>query len=181
MLGFRPASYGMMLNPVLMEGAEQEAAPFTPGVGMVLSKLSEVYLFLTERGDVLKVTEINGDLATILIDGVFGTIPKRYIRMDGEEPYTPWDGYARSKAPFYSSHKLSDDPEELKRNTVIKVLEDLGDVYLVEVDGELGFMEIEKVSDKKVSGGGGGGSSSGGSSGGGGSSSGGGDWTAPVL
>lgn len=177
-LGFRPAAYGMMLNPVLMEGTEAEEPVFTPGVGMVLSKLTEVYIHLTERDDVVKVTSIDGDICTILVDGLFGTMPKRYIRMEGEEPYAAWDGYARSNAPFYTSHRMLDEPQKLKRNTVVRVLEDLGDYYLVEVDGELGFMNLEKVSEKKVSSGSS--SSSSGDSGGsgGGSSS---DWTEPVL
>lgn len=172
-LGFRPSAYWQVMQP-LMENQEAEL-PFAPGLGTVLSDETEVYAVLIRRGETLKVTEKNEEVCTVLMEGRLVELSRQYIRLEGEEAYEVWDGYARSNAPFYGTKNLTGTPEKLKKNTKVQVLEEFGETCLVQVEDRLGYMETKQVSKKKIS--------SGSSSGGSGSSGGGGggDWTAPVL
>ena len=166
-LGFR---YGGEL-PVSLSAVYselEEPMPFAPGMGTILSDKTEAYLLLMKRGDTVKVTGVDGDVYSILTNGQIGTIPKRLVQLASEDAFEPWDGYTRLKAPLYGHYRLIGQAEELKVNTVVSVVADLEDCYMVELDGAVGFIPVTEVSAEKIKTGGGGGG-------------GGGEWTDPVL
>ncbi len=146
------------------------------GKGGVLSDLTEAYAAFLSRGDTIKVIDRDESHYHVLIDGQIGKVSLALLRLADEQAYEAWDGYAVKNAPFYANFRMLGEFEKLRINTVLHVLEDLGDRYLVSRDGALGFVAIEKVrADKQSESSGGGGSSGGGSSGGGG-----GEWTNPI-
>lgn len=114
--------------------------------------------------------------------GVFTSINRDFVLLEGDEPYESWTAYSRWSGEVYDNFWLYGEPaKKLNINTEITVILELDNCYAVEVDGELGYMEVDQLSQYRYATGGG--SSSSGSSGGGGSSSGssGEEWTPPIL
>lgn len=140
------------------------------GKGSVLSDLTEAYAAFLSRGDTISVIERDESHYHVLMDGQIGKVSLALLRLADEQAYAEWDGFSSKNAPFYGNFRMLGDFEKLRMNTVLRVLEDLGDRYLVSRDGALGFVAIEKVNVNKQyepSGGGGGGG-------------GGGEWTDPI-
>lgn len=163
-----------------------EAIPLVfPCSGMIIANDTEAYLSLLQRGDTVKVTDEDETYYHVYIDGVFCTVLKKLVRLSTEAAYTEWDGFTDNRAPFYADYRMNNELQKLARNTVVHVLEDLGDCYLVELDGQQGFILLKQVKEKRFSipsaSGGGGGDFGGGDGGGGGGGGGGAEWTEPVL
>lgn len=159
---------GMSIVRLSVPRMEQETpAAFAPGGGTVLADRVEAYRLLLNRGDAVKVIAEEDGFSRVLVDGQIGLAETRLLRMEAQGAYTAWDGYAQNKAAFYENYRLIGESESLKKNTAVHVVEDLGDCYLAEVDGALGCIPRDQVSETKIQ-----------SSGGGG---GGGEWTEPVL
>lgn len=147
-------------------GIRSEAAA-APQNGTVLADQTEAYIGCVGREDTVLVVDRDETYYHVLFDGKTGLIPKYLVRLESDEPYVSWQGYAESKAPFYGDYRMKGEAEQLKRNTVVTVLADLESCYQVEVDGKLGYIPKEEVSEEKVK------KSTGGGSGG--------EWTEPVL
>lgn len=128
---------------------------------------------LFEYGDEVRVLGVYGDTVRIYIYKNEASADSRLVRLEADEAYQSWEGYAASNGWTYTSPDLiGKSAEKLKLNTVVEVLEQLDGCFLVRVDGELFYMAEDGVSETKVvvshSGGGGG---SGGDAG----------WTDPIL
>ncbi|MDO4853242.1 MAG: hypothetical protein Q4A88_07475 [Clostridia bacterium] len=141
------------------------------GTYVVLADGVEAYYYIYDRGEDADVTEKGAPLSSLLNAEKIGTVPTELLRFEGEAAYKEWTGYAKNKAPFFKTYRRIDVPTELKQNTEVKVLEELSDCYVVELNNVIGFMDKDVVSKNKIASGGGKG---------GGSSSGG-EWTDPVL
>ena len=141
--------------------------PFAPSAAMILADGVEGYLAVCAAEDTLQVLEKGEDRCTVIVGEQTGAVQTDLLRFQEDPPYKQWNGFAKSKAQLHRQHRLLDEAVTLKRNTAVRVMGELGDLYLVEVNGEIGFLPRDQVSRTKISGG-----SSGGS---------GGDWTAPVL
>ena len=126
-------------------------------------------LVLLNRGDKVDVVgEHDEDHYVIRTEAGYGLVEKQFLRLEGEEAYETWTGYARNNAPIYEDYKLFGEPlAELKVNTELEILEELNYCYLVKTEDLTGCMEKTQVSKNRITGGGGGGgSSSGGADGG---------------
>ena len=54
-------------------------------------------------------------------------VEKRFVRLDSEEPFESWNGYAKSGAKVFDNVYLRGEPiAELKKNTKVTVLEGQG-------------------------------------------------------
>lgn len=153
---------------------ETEEEAFVPGMGKVIAHDIEAYITLTLRDDEVKVTEQTEETVIIwLADEFYGTLPRWLIQMEGDEAYETWEGYVKRNAVVYEEYQMRNELESPKTNTKVTVLDELPDCYVVELeDGRIGYMELDGVSETKVSSGGGGSGSSGG---------GGAVWTPPAL
>lgn len=145
----------------------------------VLVDDAELCLKYFERNDSVNVTQHTTDTCIIYLDGFYAFVPRIFVRMEQDEPYESWTGYAKWNAEVYDDYHLYGEPvKNLKTNTEVTVLDDLGYCYLVEAEGEFGMMRPETVSKWKQTSG----NSSNGSGGSsGGSSSGGEEWTPPKM
>lgn len=135
---------------------------------------------LFEYGDEVRVLSVDGDTAKIYIYKNEASVDSCLVRLETDEEFAAWEGYAASNGWTYTSPDLTGKSEnKLKLNTVVEVLEQFEGCYLVRVDGELFYMTEDGVSETQIvvtySGGGGGGGDSGG---GGGADAG---WTEPML
>lgn len=86
----------------------------------------------------------------------YGLVKKELLRMEGEEPYTAWFGYAYYNAEVYDNRYLTGEPvQKLKQNAVVEVLDDLGYCYVVQVEETKGFMNKTRLAKWPISNGGG--------------------------
>lgn len=159
---------------LLSSESESEAEPEYSGTARTIVDGAELWLTVFEPGDEVRVAQCDELECTVYYERQFAAIPRCFVRLEGEEAYEPWTGYAK-KAYIYKSHLLNDpEPERLSTNTKLTVTGELESCYVVEYNEEQFFVPKEQVSEDKIyeysgySGGGGGGSS-------------GGDWTAPAL
>jgi len=160
-------------------GPEMEES-FEKGMGTVLAADVEAYICLLLRGDEAKVTEYDEQTITIYLgDGLTAKLPRWLLRLEGDEEYEPWTGYSAWNGVAYEEYQMRNELKRLHSNKQVKVLDELPDCYVVEVDGEIGYMELDKVSPRRFSSSGSG--SSGGSGGGSGGGSAGSTWTPPAL
>lgn len=145
--------------------------------GVVLANDVRSSMYLTIRDEKLKVTNVTEEECEIYMEGYTAKLPRWLVFMEGDEEYVQWTGYAKSSAVVYEEYQMRNEVQTLKRNTEVLVLDELPDYcYVVEIEGEIGYMKLDGVSRNKIVYYGGGGSSSGGS--GGGSSE---TWTPPAM
>lgn len=129
------------------------------------------------RDDIVNVVgEYDEDHYVIKTEEGYGLVKKEYLRDANEPAYEVWTGYAYWNAEVYDNLYLTGEPaQNLKTNTKVEVLDDLGYCYVVRVDDTVAFMSKTRISKWAFSSGGGSGSNSGGGSsgsGGGGGSTG---------
>lgn len=171
-------------------GPEQEA-DFTGGEGRILAEDVEGYLLLWNRGNMLKVTQWDEDSCTIWFqDALYVNLPRYLVALEADENYETWTGYARSQAVVYQEYQMRNESKKLKLNQEVTVLDELAEksysyfypgCYVVEVDGEIGYMSADDVQSTRFATSKKGGSSGGSGSGSSGGSSGGDTWTPPAL
>lgn len=171
----RPAFSAKRLSSV-----EEPSAPVVySGAASVLADGAELVLTWFEPGDALRVLSADSERCTVYYDGQTASLSRFLVLVDGDAPYTPWEGYARPNAHCHSDYYLNDpEPRRLNANTVLSVIGELDTCYAVSLDGECVFLAKDFVSETKVTldwGSGGSGSS------GGTGSAGGGDWSPPAL
>lgn len=145
-----------------------ETEPFTPGCGTILAEGTEGYIAVFNAEDMVRVSERGEAVCTVLAGDRFGTVPTDLLFFDNPAPYEAWNGYAKSNAALHRHYRMLDELESLRTNTSVHVVGELRDLYIVEVNGQTGYLRMSGVSRAKITGG-----SSSGSSGG--------DWTEPVL
>lgn len=181
-------SLGIRGGITLLSAIPQQGA--VTGQATVRADGTEVVLGYYDRDDTVQIVIEDGfcesweGCCTVLLNDLYAHVSSSLIRRAGEEPYTPWDGYARYNARLYDSFYLQGEGTVLYGNKPIHVLCDLGSCYLVTVDDAPGYIAKDFVSPTPISSGGGGGSDSGSDSGSGGSGGGGGggsEWSDPVL
>ena len=131
----------------------------------------EAYLCITVRGDELKVSSVTEEQVEVWMEGFTATAPRWLMHMEGDEEYEPWTAYSYSSSIVYEEYQMRNELMTLEFNKELTVLDELPDCYVVEVDGQIGYMEFDSISEAYIvpySGGGGGGG-------------GGGIWSAPVI
>ena len=119
---------------------------------------------------------------TILEDGVYAYVPSAWVSKPGDEAFESWDGFAGYSCYLYDNFEMRGDAvKQIYANKAITVLWQAGDVSLIRVGDDVGYISTAtarttRIPTQKSSGGGGGSSSGGGGGGGGGS-----DWTPPAM
>ena len=142
---------------------------------VTLTHETRAYLYLFDRDEIVKVTKVGEVTCEVYVDGYFAEIPRWLVYLEGDEPYESWNGFARSKAQTYSKYQMRDAYalDQLKENTEVLVVDELPTCYVVEMNGEYVYMDLDDISKTRIK------HYSG--SGGGGNSSGGGEWTPPAM
>lgn len=139
-----------------------------PAAGVVLADGVEGYLALFQRDETVRVLAREAESCTLLVDGRTVPMASWLLSFEDQAPFEPFPAYAASKARFHDHWRLLDEGKELKVNTKLTVVGQLPRGYVVQIDGETGYMALADVSLQHVSVSSGSGSS-------------GGDWTDPTL
>ena len=136
--------------PAEPEETEPPAPETVPGT--VKADKAAVMLTQVNRGDVLDVAgQYDDDHYVVKLDAGYGLIEKRLVRLEGEAPFQSWSGYAAYGAKLYPDYLLKGDVlEELYLNRKVTVLEDLGDVLLVQSGDTLGYIPDSQVSTYEI-------------------------------
>ena len=105
------------------------------------------------RGDTVDVAGMyDEDHYVIKTQLGYGLVKKELLRPDGTAPYEVWTGYAHKKAGVYGNFYLTGEPTlQLKENTEVEVMDDLGYCLVVRTQDITGFMDKEQVSRKRIS------------------------------
>ena len=143
-------------------------------------KLGDTVQIVAEEGF---APELPG-YTTILEDSVYAYIPSDWVNKPGDEAFESWDGFAGYSCYLYDNYEMRGEAvKQVYANKAITVLWQAGDVTLVRVGDDVGYISTATarttripVQKKQEDSGGG---SSGGSSGGGGG--GGSEWTPPAM
>lgn len=152
------------------DGPEPEEK-FEEGKGLVIAHDIEAYIRLFSRGEEVKVTGYDESCTVYLDGGLTAQLPRWLLRLAGDEEYESWTGYAQSNALVYEEYQMRNEIKTLTVNTEILVLDKLPECYVVMVEGETGYMELDAVSETEIV-------NYGGETGGGGSDE---VWTPPAL
>ena len=164
----------------LLSAIQQEGD--VTGQATVLADKTEVVLGFFNRGEQIPMVAEEGfaekreGYVTVYLNGLYAYVPQSLVLTEGKT-YEAWDGYSYWNGVVYDNFYLLGDPiDKLYTNVQVRVIAELENCYLVEVNGTTGYMGKDLVSHSRIPTGGGGGSSSGGSSGGAGE-----EWSPPVL
>lgn len=143
------------------------------GKGVVQGNRIPAIVAVLNRGELVEVTGYADDTwALVKTDRGEGMLDKQLLRFAGEEDYQLWQGYARYNTKLYPSYELVGEPlATLKTNTVVEVIDELEDCYVVRVDEQLACVQKEQISKYPIRSSSSSGSSGGGSSHGGGGGS----------
>lgn len=127
-----------------------ETEPPAPETVSATALADHTVLILTtaNRGDVVEIAgEFDENHYVIKLENGFGLIEKNLVRLEGEELYTQWEGYAYYGAKMYDNyHLLLENVQDLGINTKILVLDSVGDMYVVQVGDVIGYMPVKSIS-----------------------------------
>jgi hypothetical protein len=144
------------------------------GTAEVLADGAQVILGFFNRTEMAPVVSEEGfapdwnGYYTLYLNGMYAYLPQNLAQLESDAAYESWEGFAGYNALVYDHYLVLDDGIKLSVNTTVTVLWDGGDFLAVDIDGEIGYMDAEKVGTSRYSTGGGGGNS-------------GSDWTPPAL
>lgn len=147
-----------------------EIEPIANAPAVTLSHETRAYLFLTERDDELKVTKVDEESCEIYTNGFYATAPRWLVRVEGDKEYEPWTGFAKGSEMF-GEYQMRSVLTELNTNDEVLVIDELPTCYVVEFDGQIGYVLLDEISETQIVA----------RRGGGGGGGGGGEWTPPAL
>ena len=145
--------------------APTEPAPTEPAWEPGVSKASytEALYSLLNKGEEVEVVGKYAHYFVISAEPYDLLVDEYYVRLETEEAFESWTGYARSKSPVFSSVYMREEPiAHLGLNTKLTVLEGKGNWLFVQWDEGEGYMLAEDVSKNRITYGGGGGGGGGG-------------------
>lgn len=111
-------------------------------------------LSFPQRGDIVQVTGYPDEAtATVTVGDAQGSLAKVLLRFDSEESYEAWQAYAKYNTQVFDGYTLVGEPlATLKTNTVMEVLDDLGECYLVQTEDLTGYIAKTQASKWRIKG-----------------------------
>lgn len=131
-------------------GPEMEK-DFESGMATVLADKTEGYICLLVRGDEVKVTAFDENTATIWLgEEQHAEIPRWLLRLEGDADYESWIGYSKWNGVIYEEYQMNTEKTKLSTNIQVTVLDEVNGCYVVEYEGQIGYMELDMVSQTKI-------------------------------
>lgn len=131
-------------------GPEMEK-DFESGMATVLADKTEGYICLLVRGDEVKVTSYDDNTVTIwLAEEQYAEIPRFLVKLESDAAYESWTGYSRWNGMIYEEYQMDTEKVKLSTNKQVTVLDEVNGCYVVEYEGQIGYMEPDKVSEKRI-------------------------------
>ena len=132
------------------------------GSATVLCDGAEILLGWFDRNDTVQMIAEDGFAAqkegwqAVYLDGFCGYVRQHLVAAKDAQPYTPWEGYAKSGTEAYASYYLYGEPvQTLSANTQVTVLQDLDNCYLVQIGDACYCVAKELIKAEKWASGGG--------------------------
>lgn len=113
--------------------------------GLILAGDVNGIIAITGRGDELKVISEVGDLCKIYLDGYTAVVPRWLIRMEDDENYESWTVYTSTGAVVFEEYQLRNEIMQLNRNTKVTVIDELPNCYVVDLNGQIGYMKLNSL------------------------------------
>lgn len=131
---------------------EMESTPSLDGFqikgvsGNVLVDDAKLCCAYLERNDSVEIINYDEESCIVDIDGSRASISRDYIQMDSDAEYKIRTAYAKNGAVVYEDscfyvHLF----QGLEENTEVRILNGLGNCYLVEVGNMIGYMKLQDV------------------------------------
>ncbi len=140
-IGSLSAEYGaelMLLGAYY--GPEQEPE-FKGEKGIIILDSTEAYITLLLRGDEVKVTEYDEEFAIIWLEGeLTAKVPRWLLHLEGDEEYEPWTAYSKWNGVIYEEYQIRNELKKLYTNKEVTVLDELPTCFVVEYEGEVGYV-----------------------------------------
>ena len=147
-------------------GPEFEAAePFT---ATVLIDDARTYLSLTLRGGELRLLTVGEEVCTVWLGGFEATVSRSLVQLAEDPLYEQRTVFCRYGAELCGEYQLRNVLKTPATNTELLVLDEVPGCLIVELEGEIFYVDPALVSDTRITGGGNGGG-------------GGGGWTPPAM
>ena len=125
------------------------------GEATILVQGTEGYLCLLVRDDAVKVTDWGEKTVTIWLGGEeFAVLPRWAVSLADDAPYESWTGYSKWNGVVYEEYQMKTEQTKLSTNKQVTVLDELPAGYVVEYEGQIGYMEMDKLSKTRISNGG---------------------------
>lgn len=125
------------------------------GEATILVQGTEGYLCLLVRDDAVKVTDRGEKTVTIWLGGEeFAVLPRWAVSLADDMPYESWTGYSKWNGVVYEEYQMKTVQIKLSTNKQVTVLDELPGGYVVEYEGQIGYMEMDKLSKTRISNGG---------------------------
>ncbi|MDO4289878.1 MAG: hypothetical protein Q4C41_01430 [Eggerthellaceae bacterium] len=151
---------GSLIAPIQMAYADEansSDANVADNLAIVLSDHIPTYAAWFSRNDAVAVADLSeaseeelasipSDMTKIVVNDQWAFVPTNLIRLDSQEPYTSWEGFAAAGAGFYPNYALLGEATTLDLNQTVTVLDDLNTCYVVSLEGTLGYMAKDQVS-----------------------------------
>ena len=146
-----PATQAPTTEPTVEETtAPTETEPPVPDTlsAAALADRTYVVLMTMDLGAAIEIVDTyDEDFYVVSTAEGYGLIEKRLVRMDGEEEYEGWTGYAVYQAKVYDNyHLLPGNEKSLNMNTKIQVLAAVGETLVVQMEDGIAYMRAKEVS-----------------------------------
>ena len=132
-------------------GPEFEA--MEPVSATVLIPDARTYLSLTLRGSELKLLTVDEDSCTVWLGGFEVTVPRSLVRLEEDEPYVQRTVFCRYGAELFAEYQLRNSVQKPAVNTQLLVLDEAPGCLIVELEGEVLYVDPAMVSDYRITGG----------------------------
>ena len=124
---------------------------YTEVNGKVLLDGAITYITLCNRDEDIKVLEYDDENVHVLINGFVGLMKRDHVRLEEDETYDTWSGYAYGGSVVYYDYDLENKKESLYKNDEITVIDEINGIYYVMLeDGTYGYMDESDVSETKL-------------------------------
>lgn len=144
-----PAGQEIQVNRLLLR-FHGEDQPFAPGLGTILAAAAEGYTAVLSRGDMVRVTEKGEDICTVQAGELSGRLPTRLLAFEDEPEFAAFDGFAKGNAPLHRHWRMLDETTNLSLNTRLHVVDQVGNVYMVELAEGMAFVPVDMVSRNQI-------------------------------
>ena len=124
---------------------------FEEGMATVLVDGTEGYICLLERGVAVKVTDFDENTARIWLgEEQYAEVPRWLVKLEENEEYEPWTGYSVWNGILFTQYQMISEITRLSSNTQVTVLDEVNGCYVVEYNGQIGYMACDQVGDTPI-------------------------------
>lgn len=114
--------------------------------GRIIALRAEVIAAFYELDEEVRVLSSIEEMCTLYIDGITAMMERRFLLLDGEEPFVCRDMETVGTVPVFNNYYLCGDADiYLSPNTEVKVIADLGNCCLIIAGETRGYVSPDQL------------------------------------